>query len=138
MIPSVQNGKKLFIYTVFNRFKHVLLLSSSIIFLFFPLIIQNLQKYNLMMQGKMTTLHGFSKNLLWPGYVNSCNDALPKWFSVVFLNFWKLFDHEKVAQPEMKTTFLLRVPSLIIDLHDISHYLSIDTISLSQDISTSC
>lgn len=68
--------RELFIYTSFNRFKHVLLLSSSIIFLFFLLNTPNLQKPILMMQGKMTTLHGFSKNLLCPGYVNSCNDAL--------------------------------------------------------------
>lgn len=62
MTPQSKMERELFIYTVFNSYKHVLLLSSSIIFLFFPLIIQNLQKYILMMQGKMTTLHGFSKN----------------------------------------------------------------------------
>lgn len=76
MIPSVQYGKRIIYLHIFQplqtcftfvKFNHIFI---------FLLNTPNLQKTILMMQGKMTTLHGFSKNLLCPGYVNSCNDAL--------------------------------------------------------------
>lgn len=61
MIPSVQNGKRIIYLHIFQqqqtcftfvKFKHIFILSFS----------YSKLKNLLMMQGKMTTLHGFSKN----------------------------------------------------------------------------